>query len=203
MLFGNGVTAGHVPVIAVPAGVVTLWAFGWGAVVAAPWVSCRAAARVVVDSEHKTVELYDLTDIAVRHGRDGVQLLLTSGSHPSTATLPLGLVEANPALWDLVYLGIRHSVAGGAHIDQHARQLLRLPTTPGPSTPSSRAESPVKPPDEPTPCSPRAPAIARPWRSVRRVDATDTDLDLEAIGRRHGVGRARNALRTTMDGCLP
>ncbi len=36
------------------------------------------------------------------------------------------LIESNPALWDLLYNGIRHSVAAGADIDRATRERLFL-----------------------------------------------------------------------------
>jgi hypothetical protein len=70
------------------------------------------------------VDLYALTEIVVGvgQGQHWVTLVDREG-HRTTA--PTGELHANAALWDLVYNGIRHSVADGARVRGTGAGYLR------------------------------------------------------------------------------
>lgn len=89
-----------------------------------------AAARIV-NARPTDLWLYELTAVTVRHRRHGPELRLSGRAVSFTkvgrVSLPLGLLESNPQLWDLVHNGIRHSVAAGARTDERTRELLGLP----------------------------------------------------------------------------
>jgi hypothetical protein len=81
------------------------------------------------------VRLYELTWVttgSIRVQSDSTTkaevLRLTDGR--ASIELEPPLLEANPALWDLVYHGIRHSAAAGATIEPAVRERLGL--APGP-----------------------------------------------------------------------
>lgn len=84
-------------------------------------------ASGVSDEGGRVVHLYGLASVTVRpsRGRGPVLRVAEAGTRP--LVLPLGALEANPQLWDLVYNGVRHSVAGGARTDRRTRELLSLP----------------------------------------------------------------------------
>lgn len=86
----------------------------------------RAVAEVDIDGAGLELPLYELRSISARDTSRGLALRLV-GPNKQRLTLPLGLLEANQQLWDLVYNGIRHSEAAGAEFDAHTRQLLSLP----------------------------------------------------------------------------
>ena len=67
------------------------------------------------------VGTYELSRIALTDGT-----LHLTGRDGTRLDLPMGLLEANPALWDLVYNGLRHSTAAGAETDPTTRERLRL-----------------------------------------------------------------------------
>lgn len=78
------------------------------------------------EDKDKLVSTYDLTRIRI-FGRPGPSAMLQIIAPDKTfLELPLGLVEANPALWDLLYNGLRHSAAAGAEVDPTTRDLLHL-----------------------------------------------------------------------------
>jgi hypothetical protein len=85
-------------------------------------------ARWVGDSTSRShaVTTDDLRRIHLAETADGWELSLVS-ANSTTLCLPLGLLEGNPRLWNLVYNGLRHSVAAGAVADPRTRELLRLP----------------------------------------------------------------------------
>jgi hypothetical protein len=86
----------------------------------------RAVAEVDTDGAGTALPLYELRSISARDSPRGLALRLV-GPDKQRLTLPLGLLEANQGLWDLVYNGIRHSEAAGAEIDADTRRLLGLP----------------------------------------------------------------------------
>lgn len=105
-------------------------------VVFVPWLlfgrlypRIRASAHIVNAGEANNLWLYELTRITVRRRLRGPELRLEGRFATKTwpMSLPLGLLETNHQLWDLVYNGIRHSVAAGATADERTRRLLRLP----------------------------------------------------------------------------
>jgi hypothetical protein len=108
--------------------VVAVLAFGYHA--SDPTVVLRAGALAVaeVDTDGDGVDLplYELRTIRVMDSPRGLALRLV-GPNAQRLTLPFGLLEANPQLWDLVYNGIRHSDAAGAEIDPGTRRQLHLP----------------------------------------------------------------------------
>jgi hypothetical protein len=87
-----------------------------------------AGAEWIGDGEGKAqaVRTYDLAHIAL-DGRGPTSVLRIGGSNHTTLDLPMGLLEANPALWDLLHNGLRHSAAAGARVDPATRELLELP----------------------------------------------------------------------------
>lgn len=96
-------------------------------------LTLRASAHILVDGDKGEVRLYRLTKVSVvdtRRQGPALQLTGTFGTVTRSVLLPFGLLEGNQQLWDLVYNGIRHSVAKGAQTDPHTRDLLRL--TPAP-----------------------------------------------------------------------
>lgn len=72
------------------------------------------------------VKTYELTEITVRGTAAGgyhIELRDRDGGEADTA---LDFLYDNPDLWDLVYNGIRHSVAAGAATTPLTRRKLRL-----------------------------------------------------------------------------
>jgi hypothetical protein len=61
------------------------------------------------------------------HGPDTMLQLI--GPDGFFLQLPLGLLEGNPQLWNLIYNGLRHSAATCAQVDAITRDLLHLPKT--------------------------------------------------------------------------
>ena len=108
--------------------VVAVLAFGYNA--SDPTVvlhtSALAVAEVDTDGDGVGLPLYELRTIRVMDSPRGLALRLV-GPNAQRLTLPFGLLEANPQLWDLVYNGIRHSDAAGAEIDPGTRRQLHLP----------------------------------------------------------------------------
>ncbi|WP_051342511.1 hypothetical protein [Pseudonocardia spinosispora] len=78
------------------------------------------------EDQDKFVTTYDLARIRVFGAGKPSAMLQIIGADGAFLQLPLGLLEGNPALWDLVYNGVRHSVASGAEIDAETRALLHL-----------------------------------------------------------------------------
>jgi hypothetical protein len=117
---------GYLILAAVVAGATVL--FFWRAA-SDTTVILRAGARVVaevdVDGDGLDLPLYELRSVSVTGSVRGRALRIV-GPDKQRLTLPFGLLEANPQLWDLVYNGIRHSDAAGAEIDLRTRQLLGL-----------------------------------------------------------------------------
>lgn len=87
-----------------------------------------AGAERLGDGEDrdKIVGLYDLAEITL-NGSGPTTRLRLRGSNRAELDLPMGLVEANPALWRLVYEGLWLSAAAGARVDPHTRDRLALP----------------------------------------------------------------------------
>jgi hypothetical protein len=81
------------------------------------------------EDRDKLVSTYDLTRIKVFgvHGPDTMLQLI--GPDGFFLQLPLGLLEGNPQLWNLIYNGLRHSAATCAQVDAITRDLLHLPKT--------------------------------------------------------------------------
>lgn len=71
------------------------------------------------------IKTYELTSIKMGNtpGDYDLELYDKEGRH---VTIKESTLAGNPDLWDLVYNGIRHSVANGAHIDPDAAHKLRL-----------------------------------------------------------------------------
>lgn len=75
------------------------------------------------------VKIYELTSVTVRGAAGGAAWALdledAGGRKVSTQ---LQIIQRSPALWDLVYNGILHSVyTGGAKVNKRARDRLHLP----------------------------------------------------------------------------
>lgn len=91
------------------------------------WVGSASGDASVV------VPLYELTRIHVTRTYNeltpnGNALQLVPGGRPGydrELAVELALVQANPALWDLVYQGIIASVAAGAELTPRARDFLQ------------------------------------------------------------------------------
>lgn len=215
-VFGDGFSGRDVASLAVIAGVLALWGAVFGFALGGGPVSAYGSALAVADGNGRAVELYELVTVAVRRDRNGTRVLL-SGPPGSLVELPLGLVEGNPELWDLVHHGVRHSVAAGATIDDATVRLLRLDDDPVPAPTRPAAPAVVVPagvPPEPdargVPRPPRAPEVASPWRGRRRPkehlaepapDEVRPTLVTLRARRRHGRGRA--AVHIAADSCLP
>ncbi|SFQ32474.1 hypothetical protein SAMN05421810_106130 [Amycolatopsis arida] len=82
----------------------------------ADWLNCRGGF----------VKTYELTEIKVTPGGGGDPHIELFDQHGGSADTGMNLIQANQALWDLVYNGIRHSVANGATTNRLARKWLRL-----------------------------------------------------------------------------
>lgn len=84
----------------------------------------RTLAEVDVSGSIE-VPLFELDAVrVVNRARLGLCLRLAKSN--SSLVVPLGLLEGNQRLWDLVYHGVRHSVAAGAETDERTRRLLGL-----------------------------------------------------------------------------
>jgi hypothetical protein len=81
----------------------------------ADWLNCRGGI----------VCTYELSDITVTSHAGGHGLELKD-AHGGTADADFGLIQVNRDLWDLVYNGILHSVAGGAETNKLAVKRLHL-----------------------------------------------------------------------------
>ena len=191
------------------AAVVALWGFLCGLVVGVTPVGAYAGAHAVSDGEGRSTGLYDLSAVAVVDRRDGRHVVLT-GREDVLIEFPLRLLEGNPQLWNLVYHGIRHSVAAGASIGDQDVQRLRLTEDPEPAPTRPREPTTTGLPPIPdargNPRPARAPQVAEPWRGGGAPRAR-SDLSVpEALltlraRRRHG--RARAAVGLAGGGCLP
>jgi hypothetical protein len=81
----------------------------------------------------RVVPLYELTriDVALAIDLDGdripgsTALVLDATDRRRGLTVDLALLQANPALWDLVHRGITASMAAGAALTPDARAALR------------------------------------------------------------------------------
>lgn len=81
----------------------------------------------------RVVPLYELTRIDAAPDVDGdgepvagtTALALQAGNPRYALEVDLALLQANPALWDLVYQGITSSVHAGAELTPAAREALR------------------------------------------------------------------------------
>ncbi|MDL5159824.1 hypothetical protein [Actinomycetospora termitidis] len=75
------------------------------------------------------VDVYQLTEIVVAAGtaQHWITFVDAEGRRSTQSTNDL---QANPALWDLVYNGIRHSVADGATVRGTGARNLRPPGAP-------------------------------------------------------------------------
>lgn len=105
---------------------VPAWWWAMFRVVKLKWL---AAGSVWVQTRWSWVNVYELTRI--RFTVNGVNRVLRLEDSAGREVDPLDLrdVQANPAMWDLVYNGILHSVASGnCDISEKARAVLRLPT---------------------------------------------------------------------------
>jgi hypothetical protein len=110
---------------------VTLW-WAWAAlalVVATTYTFTRtgfyAAGADWVRNRTDWVKTYELAEIEVHLSSAGTELFLKDGSGRSLNGR-LGDLQANRDLWDLVYNGIRHSLAHGATVNRYARNALKL-----------------------------------------------------------------------------
>lgn len=98
-------------------------------VVKVKWLSVGA---VWVQDRWQWVNMYELTRI--RFAVNGVNRVLRLDDSSGRTLDPLDLrdAQANPAMWDLIYNGILHSVASGnCEISEKARAVLRLPSDVG------------------------------------------------------------------------
>lgn len=71
------------------------------------------------------VKTYELVSITSRQYASTVRLLFDD-VHGNHVLIPMKELATPPELWDLVYNGLRHSVANGAYIDALALRRLRL-----------------------------------------------------------------------------
>lgn len=79
------------------------------------------------ESKDKIISTYELSRIKIWYAHSPRAMLQMIAPDGFFLELPLGLVEGNPALWDLIYNGLRHSTAAGAEVDATTREILRLP----------------------------------------------------------------------------
>ncbi|MBA0123993.1 hypothetical protein H0B56_00365 [Haloechinothrix sp. YIM 98757] len=79
------------------------------------------------------VNLYELTRIDVGYRTGGTRILVLSDVL-STVRAPLMDFQMDRRMWDLVYNGILHSVAGGARVNRNAWRELELDQVDGLST---------------------------------------------------------------------
>src|SRR5207249_2037980 len=84
-----------------------------------------AAGADWVRNRKEWVKTYELTEIEMHLHRAGIELFLKDGSGRSFSSR-LADLQANRDLWDLVYNGIRHSLANGAKANSYARNALKL-----------------------------------------------------------------------------
>ena len=82
--------------------------------------SLTAGAEWVRINRH-WVHLYELTRIHYVITAQGAGRELSLGDRHGGITVPLNVLQSNKRLWDLVYLGMRHSVANGAEVTRTAR----------------------------------------------------------------------------------
>lgn len=93
----------------------SLFARGHKLSAGADWLNCRGG----------TVYTYQLTKVEMTSHAGGYGLELAD-DHGGTASADVALIQVNEDLWDLVYNGILHSVAGGAEVNRLAVERLRL-----------------------------------------------------------------------------
>lgn len=74
------------------------------------------------------IKLYELIEIDGSSSPTAQFLRINDGNLASER--PLHEWQGDRRIWDLMYNGILHSVANGAHINKHAVQLLRINDTP-------------------------------------------------------------------------
>jgi hypothetical protein len=74
-----------------------------------------------VRSNRHWVRTYELTSIRCEPRGGGSSFALVLKDRERRVELPLHVVQANKELWDLVYLGMRYSVANGAETNRSAR----------------------------------------------------------------------------------
>ena len=86
--------------------------------------TCSAGAEWFFHNK-KWVRQYELSSVKVKMRFSNRYLHLTDQDGRKTATF-LGDIQANQRLWDLVYNGIRHSVANAAETNWVARRALEL-----------------------------------------------------------------------------
>lgn len=93
--------------------------------------------------------LYELSQVHARRARDsdnepipGTVVLILTCDERGELDLELRLLQANPALWDLVYQGLTSSIAAGAKLTDQARRALNDATQPDET--SSRRTRPEK-----------------------------------------------------------
>jgi len=84
-----------------------------------------AAGADWVRSRKEWVRTYELTEIEMHLSSAGTELFLRDSSG-QTLNGRLANLQANRNLWDLVYNGIRHSIAHGATANRYARDALKL-----------------------------------------------------------------------------
>ncbi|GLZ56029.1 hypothetical protein [Actinomycetospora sp. NBRC 106378] len=85
-----------------------------------------AAGADYLQTRRTWVDVYALREITVGVGT-GQHWITFLDDQDRRTTAPTNELHANPALWDLVYNGIRHSVAGGARVKGSGARHLRPP----------------------------------------------------------------------------
>ncbi|MGX6510245.1 hypothetical protein [Rhodococcus sp. SJ-2] len=92
-----------------------------------------AAGATWLQKHTRSVDTYQLTKVHLRVSRADRQLFLRDAHGRKIDHMRIAQIQANPALWDLVYNGILHSVASGnCDIDSDTRKHLRIPFEIGP-----------------------------------------------------------------------
>jgi hypothetical protein len=94
--------------------------------VGATWITEKY--QDLADSESKRIlNTYELAEIRVDRFPGDDAMLMMVNRRKKSLRLPLGLLEANPRLWDYVYNGLMYSTARGARVDPVTRGALQLP----------------------------------------------------------------------------
>lgn len=87
-----------------------------------------AAGATWLQNGRYWVDVYQLTRVEVKASGVNQMLRLRDSAGREIGSLKLGDVQRNQDLWDLVYNGIRHSVAAGsANPSPGSRRILELP----------------------------------------------------------------------------
>ncbi len=92
-----------------------------------------AAGATWLQKHTSWVDTYQLTEVHLRASRTNKQLFFRDAHGRNIDHMRIAQIQANPAVWDLVFNGILHSVAAGnCNIDADTRKYLKIPFEIGP-----------------------------------------------------------------------